>query len=85
MRNGAEYCDILSLRGRQKAEGNKVPQYSIFRKIEQDNCLIIQHIDNKSQFCVYGRKAGKARAIFSPRNRRMSVEYADWRRILRAP
>ena len=29
---------------------------AIFRKIEQDNCFIIQHIDSKAQ--VYSRKAG---------------------------
>ena len=28
----------------------------MFPKIEQDNCFIIQHIDNKAQF--YRRKAG---------------------------
>ena len=28
----------------------------IFRKIEKDNCFIVQHIDNKAQF--YCRNAG---------------------------
>ena len=30
---------------------------TIFRKIEQDNCFIIQHIDNKGQI-LCSRKAG---------------------------
>ena len=54
LRNRAEYrrTSILSRRGRRsswlKSGG--------FRKIEQDDCFIIQHIDNKAQ--AYSRKTG---------------------------
>ena len=43
LRNRAEYRLILSRRGRVGLN------QAIFLKIEQDNCFIIQHIDNKAQ------------------------------------
>ena len=46
LRNRAEYRLILSRRGRWPIGQNQ----EIFRKIEQNNYFIIQHIDNKGQF-----------------------------------
>ena len=43
----------------------------IFRKIEQDNCFIIQHIGNKAQF--YCRKAGDDLCHFSPRHAKLPI------------
>ena len=51
LRNCVEYRLILSRRGRSPSW---LKQW-IFRKIEQDNCFIIQHMDNKAQ--LYCRKA----------------------------
>ena len=53
LRNRAEYRLILSRRGRRPSWLKSGDQ---FRKIKQDNCFIIQHIDNKAQ--VHCRKAG---------------------------
>jgi riboflavin biosynthesis pyrimidine reductase len=44
LQDRAEYRLILSRRGRIPSWLNQ----AIFRKIEQDNCFIIQHIDNKT-------------------------------------
>ena len=41
---------------RNRADGRVGENQAIFRKIEQNNCFIIQHIDNKAQ--VYSRKTG---------------------------
>ena len=52
LQNRAEYRLILNRRRRRPSWLKS----GIFLKIEQDNCFVIQHIDNKAQF--YCRKGG---------------------------
>ena len=46
LRNRAEYHLILSPRGRKRSWLNQ----GIFRKIERDNCFIIQHFQNEKNY-----------------------------------
>ena len=45
----------------------------IFRNIDQDNCLIIQHIDNKAQFCCRRLEVGDDLCHFSPRHAKLPI------------
>ena len=76
--------DILSRRGRKPSW---LKNQAIFRKIEQDNSFIIQHMDDKAQFSTFIGKKKPEKYHFSPRHTKLrisqvSVEYA--RQILSA-
>ena len=77
--NGGQYIGRVK-EGRSGISPDIFLNQGTSRKIEQDNCSIIQHIDNKAQF--YCSKAGDdlyfAIFLFKTRNyvyRRISVDY----------